>query len=39
MESNSDISLYNGYKEIFELLLRQEGIDVNMKDILNRNHS
>ena len=29
----------NGHKEIVELLLRQEGIDVNIQDILNQRHS
>ena len=29
----------NGNKEIVELLLRQERVDVNMKDILNQSHS
>ena len=28
-----------GKTEIVELLLKQEGIDINMKDILNQNHS
>ena len=27
-----------GHKEIVELLLRQEGIDINIQDILNRKH-
>ena len=27
------------HKEIIELLIRQEDIDINMKDILNRKHS
>ena len=26
-----------GHKEIVELLLRQEGIDINIQDILNQN--
>ena len=30
-----DNAVSKGHKEIVELLLRQEGIDVNMKDILN----
>ena len=29
----------NSNKEIVELLLRQERVDVNMKDILNQSHS
>ena len=29
----------NGHKEIVELLIRQEGIDINIKDILNQKHS
>ena len=28
-----------GYKEIVELLLKQEGIDINIKNILNQKHS
>ena len=28
-----------GHKEIVELLLRQEGINVNIQDILNQKHS
>ena len=28
-----------GYKELFELLIIQEGIDINIKDILNQKHS
>ena len=28
-----------GHKEIVELLLRQEGIDINIQDILNQKHS
>ena len=31
-------SSYNGHKEIVELLIRQEGIDINIKDILNQKH-
>ena len=27
----------DGYKEIVELLIRQEGIDINKKNILNQN--
>ena len=29
---------YEGHKEIVELLIRQEGIDINIQDILNRKH-
>ena len=29
----------NGNKEIVELLLRQEGIDINIQDISNQKHS
>ena len=29
------LASYNGHKEIVELLLRQEGIDINIKEILN----
>ena len=29
----------NVHKEIVELLLRQEGIDINIQDILNQKHS
>ena len=38
---NSTALIYvagEGYKDIVELLLRQEGIDINMKDVLNRQH-
>ena len=28
-----------GHKEIVELLIRQEGIDINIQDILNQKHS
>ena len=28
-----------GHTEIVELLIRQEGIDINIKDILNRKYS
>ena len=28
-----------GHKEIVELLMRQESIDINIKDILNRKYS
>ena len=28
---------YEGHKEIVELLLRQEGIDINIQNILNQN--
>ena len=31
-------SSYNGHKEIVELLIRQKGIDINIKDILNQKH-
>ena len=30
---------YKGHKEIVELLIRQEGIDINIQDILNQKHS
>ena len=30
---------FGGYKEIVELLLRQEGIDINIQDILHQKHS
>ena len=30
---------WRGHKEIVELLLRQEGIDINIQDILNQKHS
>ena len=33
------IAAYEGYKEIAELLIRHEGIDVNIQDILNQKHS
>ena len=32
-------TVIEGHKEIVELLLRQEGIDINIKDILNHKHS
>ena len=28
---------WKGYKEIVELLIRQEGIDINIQNILNQN--
>ena len=30
---------FKGHKEIVELLIRQEGIDLNIQNILNRKHS
>ena len=32
-------STFNNHKEIVELLLRQEGIDINFQDILNQKNS
>ena len=32
-------AVIKGHKEIVELLLRQEGIDINIQDILNQKHS
>ena len=33
------IAAYNGHKEIVELLVRQEGIGINIKGILNQEYS
>ena len=30
---------FRGHKEIFDVLIRQEGIDINIQDILNQKHS
>ena len=38
---NSTALIYaaiRGHKEIVELLIRQEGIDINIQDILNQKH-
>ena len=32
------LAAINGYKEIVELLIRQENIDINMTDIMNHKH-
>ena len=33
------LAAINGYKEIVELLIRQENTDINMTDIINQKHS
>ena len=33
------IAAFTGHKEIVELLIMQEGIDVNIQNILNQKHS
>ena len=32
------VAIKNDYADIVEILLKQNGIDVNMKDILNQKH-
>ena len=33
------VAAFKGHKEIVELLISQEGIDINLQDILHQRHS